>query len=188
VKLSKTQEFIHQWGARDVPVAETAYGRVPVGEHSMFALLAWVQQRRDTWPIVGVRLAVLNKQKDKAIDGLTMGMPLTPNSERHVCRFLEELGWDGRVWPYQDHGWPEGTDHEQEFLNLLRTSRLGATLTFPSRPEGCPAVMVPVLKRSGTYTVAPFSDGPVVPRHLETLRTLAANPKPFESDWGPSEK
>jgi len=49
-------------------------------------------------------------------------------------------------------------------------------------------VMVPVLKRSGTYTVAPFSDGPVVPRHLETLRTLAANPKPFESDWGPSEK
>jgi len=187
-KHSRTQDFINQWGVRDVPTASVAHGKVNPGEHPMFALLAWVQQRRATWPIVGVRLAVLNKQRDKSIDGLTMGLPLTPNSERHVCCFLEELGWDGRIWPHLDHGWPEGTEHEQEFLGLLRTSQLGATLTFPPIQGSCPAVTVPVLKRSGVYLVSPFSDGPVVPRHLETLRTLAANPKPFESDWEQSKK
>jgi len=184
VKHSRTQDFIRQWGLRDVPTAEVAHGKLPLGEYPMFALLAWVQQRKATWPVVGLQLSVLNKESDRVVGGLTMGLPLTPSSERHVCRLLEELGWDGRVWPYKDHEWPEGTEDEKGLLSLLRTAKLGATLTFPPHPEGTPTVMIPVLKRSGVYSVAPFLEGPVMPRHLEALRSLAANPTPFVSDWG----
>jgi hypothetical protein len=183
MKHAATQEFTRQWGVRDVPTAEVAHGKLFLDEYPMFALLAWVQQRKATWPVVGLRLSVLTKESDRVIGGLTMGMPLTPNSERHVSRILEELGWDGRIWPHKDHEWPEGTEDEPGLLTLLRTAKLGATLTFPPQPEGTPTVTIPVLKRSGVYSVAPFSEGPVVPRHLETLRSLAANPTPFKSDW-----
>lgn len=182
-----TQEFTRLWGVKDIPTAEVAHGKFSVGDYPMFVLLAWVQQRQATWPIVGARLSVLNRESTAVIGGLTIGLPLTPNSERHVCRFLEELGWDGRVWPHRDHGWPEGTEDEAGLLGLLRTAKLGSTLTFPPQPLGTPTVIVPVLKRKGVFRVAPFPEGPVVPRHLETLRSFAADPTAFKSDWGPSQ-
>jgi hypothetical protein len=184
MKHQATQEFTRLWGAKEVPTAEVAHGKFALGEYQMFSLLAWVQQRKATWPVVGVRLAVLNQEGTGVAGAITLGLPMTPNSERHVCRFLEELGWDGRVWPHKDHGWPEGTEDEAGLLTLLRTAKLGATLTFPPQAQGTPTVLVPILKRKGVYQVAPFTEGPVVPRHLEALRSLAANPSMFESDWG----
>lgn len=183
MKDLQTQEYIRAWGIKDVPTAHVEHGKIPMGSHPAFALLGWVEQRKVGWPVVGLRLTVLTRELDKAIGALTMGLPLTPKSERHVCCFLQDLGWDGRVWPYKDHGWPEGTEEESALVSLLRTAKLGATLTFPSDPEkGTPTVKVPVTKRASTYSVAPFGDV-IVPKHLETLRSLAANPTPFVSDW-----
>jgi hypothetical protein len=178
----RTNEFIRAWGVKEVPTASVSHGTVRPGVYPAFAMLAWVEQRKVGWPVVGVRLTLLQHGLDKPAGGLTMGLPLTPKSERHVCCFLQDLGWDGRCWPYKDHGWPEGTPDEDGLLRLLKAAKLGATLTFPSDPEkGTPTVRIPVLQRSGTFSVAPF--GEVIPRHLDALRTLAANPTPFKSDW-----
>ena len=182
-KHTRTQEFLQQWGPREVPTAEVSHGKLRTGEYPMFALLGWVQPREANWPVVGLSLTTLSKAGDRAIGGLTLGLPLTPRSEHHICRLLEAFGWDGRVWPHQDHGWPEGTDDEAGLLGLLRTARLGASLTFPPHPQGTPTVTIPVLKTSGVYSVAPFLEGPVMPQRLETLRALAADPRPFLSDW-----
>lgn len=179
----QTQEYIRAWGIKDVPTATVEYGKIPLGDHPAFALLGWVEQRKTGWPVVGLRLTVLNQTLDKAIGSVTMGLPLTPKSERHVCCLLQDFGWDGRVWPYKDHGWPEGTTEEAGLASLLKTAKLGATLTFPSDPEkGTPTVRLPVLKLKGTFSVAPFGDV-TIPRHLEALRSLAADPTPFVSDW-----
>lgn len=178
----QTQEYIRIWGAKDVPTATVSHGTLRPGLHPAFALLAWVEQRKVGWPVVGMRLTVLTHGMDEACGGITMGLPLTPKSERHVCCLLQDLGWDGRVWPYKDHGWPEGTEDEQGLLKLLRASKLGATLTFPPQASGTPTVKIHVAKRSGPFQVAPFGDV-IVPRYLDALRTLAADPTPFKSDW-----
>jgi hypothetical protein len=184
VKDLRTNEFIRAWGVKDIPTASVSHGTIRPGIYPAFALLAWVEQRKAGWPVVGLRLTLLAQHElDKPIGGLTMGLPLTPKSERHVCCLLQDLGWDGRCWPYKDHGWPEGTEDEDGLLRLLRTSKLGATLTFPSDPEkGTPTVQIPILQRSGPFSIAPFGEV-LVPRYLETLRDLAANPTPFKSDW-----
>jgi hypothetical protein len=178
----KTQEFIKHWGKPHVPTARVSHGTLAPQDYPGFALLGWVEQRRVGWPVVGLRLTLLNSTRTKAVGGLTMGIPLTPVSERHVCCLLQDLGWDGRVWPYKDHGWPEDSPAAAELLSLLRTVKLGATMTFPEGEDGTPTVCIPVLKRSGAFQVAPFSDT-IVPRYLEALRSLAADPTPFKSDW-----
>lgn len=179
----KTREYIRAWGVQHVPTAEIVLGSFPLGTYPSMAILGWVEQRKVGWPVVGVRLSVLNDTRTQAIGSLSMALPLTPTSERHVCCFLQDLGWDGRVWPYQDHGWPEGTTDEEGMLKLLKRVKLGATMTFPANPEfGTPTVLVAVTKRKGSFSVAPFGEE-VIPRHLDALRTLAANPTPFKSDW-----
>jgi hypothetical protein len=100
-----------------------------------------------------------------------------------VCQFLEHLGWDGRVWPYKDHGWPETTEEEEVLLALLRTAKLGATLTFPPQAPGTPALLIPILDRSKPYSVFPFPYETPLPRRLEELRILANDTTPFKSDW-----
>jgi hypothetical protein len=180
---ARTQEFIKHWGKADMPTARVSHGTVPPGDYPAFALLGWVEQRKVGWPVVGLRMTLLNLEMNRSVGGLTMGIPLTPKSERHVCCLLQDLGWDGRVWPYKDHGWPEGAAEEMDLLGLLRAAKLGATMTFLSDPEkGTPTVRMPVLKRSGSFMVAPFGDE-ILPRHLEALRSLAADPTPFKSDW-----
>lgn len=177
-----TNQYLEAWGTKHVPTAEVVVGKLPIREYSVFALLGWVEQRPNTWPIVGVRLTVLSKEFDSIRGALNMGLPLTPQTERHVCGFLEDLGWDGRVWPWKDHGWPEATEHETSILDILRGAKMGATLTFPPQEIGTPTVNVPVLHSKKPYSVAPFREG-YVPKHLETLRTIAANPVAFRSDW-----
>lgn len=189
VKLDpKTQEFIRSWGKPEMPTAQVVHGRVSIGEYPTFALLGWVEQRPHGWPVVGLRVSVL-EDESKVIGGMTLGLPLSPKTEYQVCCLLEDFGWDGRVWPYRDHGWPEGGEDEAGLLGLLRTAKLGATLTFPPHPEfGTPTVKLPVFHSKKPFLVAPFGDGPVVPRYIFQLRDLAANPTPFVSDWGKPER
>lgn len=187
----KTQEFIRLWGKKEMPVAQVNHGKILLGDHPAFALLGWVEQRRVGWPVVGLRLSVLNplsptSKEAEVIGGITIGLPLSPKTEYHVCGFLEDLGWDGRVWPYKDHGWPEGTEDEAGLVSLLRSANMGSTLTFPPQALGTPTVKVPVLSTKKPFMVAPFDDAPM-PRHVFALRDLAANPHPFVSDWGTQE-
>lgn len=178
----QTKAYIQQWGVRAVPVGTVIHGKLPVGEHPMFALLAWIE-RQPNRPVVGMQLTILSEDLDQVIGAFTLGLPLTPRSERHVCHFLERLGWDGRVWPYKDHGWPEGLEEEQGLIGLLKKAKLGATLTFPPQAAGTPVIKIPVLNRTKPFAVAPYPDETPAPRQLEALRALALDPKPFQSDW-----
>jgi len=166
-----------------IPTAQVSHGSPYLGQHHAFALLGWVEQRSNGWPVVGLQMTLLQMDLQTVAGGLTMGLPLTPETERRVCCFLEDLGWDGRVWPYQDSGWPEGTEDELGLLQLLRTAKLGATLTFPPQLQGTPTISIPIKHRKKSFQVVPFGPPNQAPRHLETLRTLASNPKPFLSDW-----
>lgn len=111
-----------------------------------------------------------------------MGLPLSQKTEEHVCGLLLNLGWDGRVWPHKDHGWPEGTGDEASILGLLKNAKIGATLTFRSDPEkGAKTVQVYVAKSHHPFHTAPFRG--TTSEHLAALRALAADPTPFKSDW-----
>lgn len=178
-----TKDFIKAWGASEVPTASLVHGKLPIGEYAAFALLAWIEQRKNGLPIVGMQLTVLGAELDEVAGSVTMGLPLSPTTERHVCCFLEDLGWDGRCWPYRDHGWPEGGEDEPGLLSLLKRAKLGATLTFPPHAQGTPTVLIPVFHRTRPFSVAPFYHVPPVPTHLENLRSLAIDPIPFKSDW-----
>jgi hypothetical protein len=114
---------------------------------------------------------------------MLLSMPFTPKTERHVCALVENLGWDGRIWPHEDHGWPEGTEQEAAMIEVLKAADVGATLTFPPTDEGSPMVKIHVAQRSGLFLTAPFYGTPM-PQHLQTLRDLGADPSPFRSDWG----
>jgi hypothetical protein len=183
----QTKDYIQAWGVQDVPTASVSHGKFPLGRYHAFALLGWVKQRKANWPVIGLQLTVLEQGGIKAIGGLTMGLPITPKSDRQVCLFLEDLGWDGRVWPYKDHGWPEGMEEEPGLLSLLRTAKLGATLTFPPCAQGTPTVSIPVHHRSKPFSVAPFVEQFSDPQYLNELRLLANDPTPFASDWAAQE-
>jgi hypothetical protein len=189
MKDERTQEYIKAWGRKDVPTALVTNGKVRSGTHPAFVLLGWVRKppeklvpRAAQWPVIILRLALLNKPRTKSIGGLLMTMPFNPKTERHVCSLMQDFGWDGRVWPHEDDGWPSKTTEEEPLINLLKKEKLGATFTFPSDPEkGIIALPVPVKKRRGPFALALFNE--VVPKHLETLRVFASDPKPFEPDW-----
>jgi hypothetical protein len=181
----KTQDYIKAWGVKDVPVAQLLTGKFAIGAYPAFALLAWTKARPNNWPLVAIHLKLLEEDLTRTIGTLALAMPFTPKTERHVCCFLEDLGWDGRAWPVKDHGWPEDTEEGNSLLDILRAIKLGATLTFPPQEQGTPVLTVPVLSRTKVYSLAPFDDEPPVPRHLEALRQFAAEPKPFVSDWNP---
>lgn len=184
MKDQQTEEYIKAWGAKEVPIALVRSGRIQPGHYRCFPVFGWVKQRQADWPVVGVHLAILPLNAEKTIGALSMDLPLTPKTERNVCAFLQDLCWDGRVWPYKDHGWPEGTEEEQDLLKLLRTVKLGATMTFPTDPEkGTRIVRIPVLHGKKKFHVAPFGTEVPVPRFMDELRDLAANPHPFVSDW-----
>ena len=174
-----TRQFVNEWGSNEVPTAKVVHGKVRPGPYYVFALLGWLEARR-RWPVVGLRLALL--QDDKNVGAVNMGLPLTPKTERHVCGFLQDLGWDGRVWPHKDHGWPEGTHDELNVIGLLRTANLGSTLTFVPNENGeIPTVLMDVAKNRVPFLTAPFHG--TVPKHLEALRALASDRTPFTSDW-----
>jgi len=181
----KAQEFLKLWGPKSMPTAKVVHGYVRPGRYPAFGLMAWVESRNG-WPVVGIQLAILRPELDRQTGGMVMSLPLLPKTERQVCGFLQELGWDGRVWPHRDHGWPEGTPDEASLLGLLKSAKLGATLTFPSVPDkGIPTVQVYVERSKGTFHIAPFEEETASTeiKHLDALRALAADPSPFKSDW-----
>lgn len=181
-----TEAYRLQWGAEYLPTAAVTHGKFPaIDSYPCFAILGWVEPRQNSWPIVGLHLSVLNHALDKVIGGLNLGVPLAPLTERHVSCLLEDLGWDGRIWPHDDHGWPEGTEEEAGLSSLLKKAKMGCTLTFPPQAQGTPTVQIPLLttKPNKAFAVAPFVDAPKVPKLLEVLRKLAVDPSPFKSDW-----
>jgi hypothetical protein len=174
------------WG-HDPPTGLVIRGNVRSGYHPAFVLLGWVEARKNRWPVIILNLAVLSKALTKSIGNVLLSLPFTPNTERRICVLLQDFGWDGRVWPYKDEGWPSGTSDESQLLEMLKREKLGATLTFPSDPEnGAVVRRVPVKKRKGAYPIAVFTDwdnSDTLPKYLESLRGLVANPSPFTSDW-----
>jgi len=180
MKDKRTEEYLKVWGSQNMPTACVTEGSIRVGLYPTFVLLGWVEPHH-LGPIVALRLAILSKTMNNSIGGMVLSLPCNSMTERHVCSLLQDFGWDGRVWPYKDHGWPEGTPNEEQLLALLKKANLGATLTFPSTDEGTPVYHMPVKKKKDSYMVAPF--GNIVPKHLDMLRELTNNPAPFKSDW-----
>jgi hypothetical protein len=180
-KDDTTREYLKAWGQKDVPTGLVTDGLIRPGFYPAFALLGWAQERPNRWPVVVLHLALMRHHK--VAGRMVLTMPFTPKTDRRVCLTVENFGWDGRVWPHVDHGWPEGTDDETPLLDLLKGVNLGATLTFPPNEEqGVRTLRVFVSQRAGSFSTAPFH-GAGNPRRLETLRELAKDPSPFKSDW-----
>lgn len=178
----RTRDFLKLWGPQEMPTATVSNGVIRPGTYPAFAMLGWVESGPGGWPSIGLLLALRRSEVSRQAGTLTMGLPLCPKTERHVCGLLQDLGWDGRVWPYKDHGWPEGTADEQPLLQLMKNGKIGATFTFPSDPDkGVPVIPVHVAKIRDTFHTAPFSE--TLPRYLDELRAYGTDPAPFKSDW-----
>lgn len=180
---SKTRKFMERWGRREVPTAQVAGEPIKPGDYGAFALLGWVEAKDGT-AIVGLQMAVLKEDPLTNMGLITIGMPVTPKTELHVNALLQSLGWDGRVWPYKDHGWPEGTDDEQQVVALVSQAELGCTLTFVPDPEqGAPMIPIHITKSRDPFPLAPFElEITEQPQHLEALRDLIDDPSPFAPD------
>ena len=180
-KDTKTRKFIADWGRREVPTAQVAAGSsIKPGDYRAFAILGWVEKHAGA-AIVGLQMVVIQEQPFKNKGILTLGCPITPKTDLYVNALLQTLGWDGRVWPYKDHGWPEGTDDEAQVVALVNQAKLGCTLTFAPDPEKGMVPMIPVhiAKSKEPFPLAPFEEIDSPPVHLEAFRALIADPSPF---------
>jgi len=180
---SKTRKFIETWGRREVPTAQVAGDPIKPGDYSAFALLGWVEAKAGA-AIVGLQMAVLKEEPLTNMGLITIGMPVTPKTELHVNALLQSLGWDGRLWPYKDHGWPEGTEDEGQVVALISQAQLGCTLTFaPDPDQGQPMIPIHIAKSRDPFPLAPFElEVTEAPPHMEFLRDLIDDPSPFEPD------
>lgn len=177
----KTRKFMERWGRREVPTAQVAGDAIKPGEYHAFALLGWVEATAGA-AIVGLQMAVIKEEPLTNMGLLTIGMPVTPNTELHVNALLQSLGWDGRIWPYQDHGWPEGTgDDETQLASLVMQAKLGCSLTFVPAGEGPVMIPIHVAKSRDPFPLAPFDLSVVEElKHVDALRDLIDDPSPFK--------
>jgi len=184
VRTPEMQILAATIGAECVPVAHVSGGAINSLEpHYMYPLVGWVMQRPSGWPSCMLYMSVLGLNSTTPMGTLTLSMPIGPLSERHVCRLLEDFGWDGRCWPsnHGDSDWPSNTEDQGPLSEMLRLSNLGATLTFPPKEQGNPTILIDVSSTILPYTVHPYrlEVGPPEVTYLEELRTLASHPEVF---------
>ena len=122
-------------------------------------------------------------QGSRSIGALTIALPLTAETESKVLERLLDLGWDGRVWPYDNDGkWPEGTPDKDQSIGLLQRVGLASTMTFaPVEGKGFPTIPVYVVKKKGEF---PFPFEPSVKTedmpHRNRLRDLMVGWQVFQ--------
>lgn len=187
---AKTREFLRRWSPFEVPTAQVTGGRVPnPGTYRALPVLGGMGFQDTALgriTVCGVHFILIRKYNDSPFATLSLGMPITKNTELHVNAFLHLLGWDGRVWPTeQSSEWPDNNpDEVEQLVILMRNARMGATLTFPPTGPGVPVLEIPVYKCHSPFQVAPFeslpdgAESPVV--HLARFRELAKDPTIFE--------
>lgn len=185
----KTREYLKKWGRREVPTAQITGGTCTPGIYRGLPILGWIERKEGVLPVVGIHFLVLLNHSADVKASLALALPVTKNTELLVNSFLAHLGWDGRVWPYDgDGGWPEGdTDEDVTQIKALFNRvvpPIGATLTFPSKPNARVIERLPVLKRNAPYPWAPFEPVPEEAegspiQHLTRFRELCADPSPF---------
>lgn len=183
-----TRHVINTLGETRTPLGVILEGNVHPGLHHGFATLGWTHTRENTWPLVILNMALFRNIDSNPVGKMNLVLPFSPGTERYVSTVVEACGWDGRIWPYKDHGWPEGSEHEEDFLWILKEIGLGSTMTFPvDREEGIPAIPIHVAKRHGPFRTAPYIEDPRPVKYLQHLRELATDPTLFSSDWTPPE-
>jgi hypothetical protein len=181
-----TREFTRLWGAREIPTAQVTGGNITPGNYRAMATLGWME-KRGPFAVVGVHLIILRNLEYVTIGAVTVGLPVTTRNELFVNSFLVRLGWDGRVWPYDDDkGWPDGTDDEPQIRQLMQQAGgMAATLCFaPNKDQGggVPIIPIPILKRHGPFPWAPFEGGdmPSPPAAtFQRFKALCNDPSPF---------
>ena len=180
----KTREYVRNWGRAEVPTAQVTGGKVSPGTYRALATLGFVE-RVGPASFCCVHFLILQNQAFKPMGTLSLAMPVTKRTELYVNSFLQLVGWDGRVWPYDgDGGWPENSPEDAENLRMmLKKINIGATLTFPADGEGATLLELPVVKRTAPFPLAPFAplpeDHPPPVIHLERFRELCKDASPF---------
>ncbi len=180
-----TRSFLKRWETYEMPTGQVTGGDMKPGFYRILAVLGWIDKKPGSVPTVGIQTLALRNQEDKHIGAITIGLPVTPRTELYVNAFLQSLGWDGRVWPYDnDNGWPVGTDDEDQLLGLIKRVELSSSLTFGPDPEkgGVPAMRFHVAQSHGAFYVAPFEEINSPPKHLERFRALVADPSVFHQE------
>jgi len=176
----KTHDIFKTWNALEKPVAQVTGGAVRSGVYRTLAVLGWIEKKPNELPKVGIQTIILKTNEDKHVGALTLGLPVTPKTERYINALLQTYGWDGRVWPHdEDGGWPEGSADRDQILGLLDKVNLDATLTFAPGPKGVPAVRMNVTKSRGPFQLSPFDEIDSPPLHLLRFRDLVTDPTIF---------
>lgn len=164
------------------------------GDFQALPLFGWVSQRAEVkTPLVMLTTLLMRSSTDPTPAGtLNIELPIFPETELATLALLEELGWDGRVWPIDD-GWPTGdVNHEEMIIALMDQALLRATLTFPPNEErGARTFPVSVQRAQGPFSMPPLPELPPSwtpdERKLERLRQLCADPKVFHRPMQPAE-
>lgn len=177
-----TRKFLESWGRRETPTAQVTGNPIKPGKYRAFAILGWVEKKHGA-AIVGLQMIVVRETPFENMGTITVGLPVTPKTELYVNALLQTLGWDGRIWPYKDHGWPEGTSDEEQVVALVQQAELGCTMTFVPDPEqGLPMIPMHIAKAQEPFPLAPFTEIDSPPVHLKAFRELVADPSPFAPD------
>lgn len=176
----KAREILRTWGQNETPTGLVTGGRIPQGEYRVLPILGWVEKKPNDLPRVGIQTIALRMNEDVHVGAITIGLPISERTERHAATLLQTMGWDGRLWPYDnDKKWPEGTTDEDQVNGLLKRLGLSSTMTFPSDSEqGARASRILVTKSNGPFAIAP-TEIDEHPPLLERLRGLVGDPSVF---------
>ncbi len=146
------------------------------GEYIAIPLLGWFARRLKTRiPLVMIRFMLFDA--DTMPSGIfQVEFPVYPETEHDTLRYLEDLGWDGRIWP-ENPGWPDGDEVESANLRAtLETAGLSETLVFPPKAEGAAttAVKVVVERETGPFVMPALEKATGEEKHYDRFRELCS--------------
>lgn len=166
---------------RKLPVGQVMTAPLK-GEFRGLPLFGWVAMRAKTdTPLVMLAFLLMREVEGELRPRGTLQVE-TPIFEGETdlpsVALLEQLGWDGRVWPVDD-GWPSGTTDEEQVLMCMDQASLRATLTFPPGEQGHAMIPLNVQRAQGPFLMPPWEEPTEEPSQalVDKLRRICEDPK-----------
>lgn len=151
------------------------------GEFRGLPLFGWVAMRAKTdTPLVMLGILLMREVEGELRPRGTLQIenPIFEDTELPTVALLEQLGWDGRVWPIDD-GWPQGEADEEQVLALMEQAGLRATMTFPPGEQGHAMIPLNVQRAQGPFLMPPWEEPTQEPSQylVDKLRLICGDPK-----------
>lgn len=162
----------------ELPVGEMISGPLK-GDFQAMPVVSWIGVREiKATPLVMVAAVLLPLDNVEFIQGtILLEIPVTSTNESDVCRFLESVGWSGKLWP----GDAVDADTVDTLHSLSEQFSLRKTLVFDAEDPSLFKVTVQRPRGPFLMPAIPTADVPPQDTTLQKFREILLNPTQFVS-------